>query len=106
MLGGDCHELPAIRVAAIYFVQTAWRIAGSADDRSTREDIMSQRSGLGAVEQAGARFNFQSKSHDPLSFIDAERDQTGKNSDYFGSGVREEENTRETKKVRCCEDEF
>ena len=96
MLRGDCHELPTVCVAAIYFVQTAWRIAGSTDDGSTRENIVDERSGLGAVKQAGARFNFQSNSHDPLSFIDGARDQTEtirnagqtndyKSSDYFWS---------------------
>jgi hypothetical protein len=76
MLRGDCHELPAVRVAAIDFVQTAGRIAGPTDDGSTCENIVDERSRLGAVKQAGARFNFQSNSHDPLSFIDGARDQT------------------------------
>src|SRR5262245_20776881 len=68
MLSGNRHKLPAVRVAAIDFVQTAWRVAGSTNDRSTRENVMDERSGLGAVKQAGARFNFQSNSHDLTLF--------------------------------------
>ena len=83
MLGGNRHELPAVRVAAIDFVQTAWGVAGSTNDRSTRENVMDERSGLSAVKQAGARFNFQSNGHDALSFIDGGRDQTDSGSYSF-----------------------
>jgi hypothetical protein len=88
MLGGNRHELPAVRVAAIYLVQTAWRVAGSTNDRSTRENIVDERSGLSAVKQASARFNFQSNSHDPLSFIDGARDQTSPGSSSFTCTMR------------------
>jgi len=70
MLRGDYHKLPAVRVAAIYFVQTTRLIAGSADNGSTRKYIVHERSGLGAVKQAGARFSFQIVIT-PFSFIDA-----------------------------------
>jgi 16S rRNA G966 N2-methylase RsmD len=68
MLRSDYHKLPAVRVAAIDFVQTTRRIAGSADNGSTCKNIVHERSGLGAVKQAGARLSFQSNSHDPTFF--------------------------------------
>jgi hypothetical protein len=58
ILGGDHHELLTVRVTAVDFVKTSRRIAGSADDWRTRENIVHERSGLGAVEQAGARLSF------------------------------------------------
>ena len=58
ILGGDSHELLTVRVTAVYFVKTSRRIAGPADDWRTRENIVHERSGLRAVEQAGARLNF------------------------------------------------
>jgi hypothetical protein len=58
ILGGDPHELLTVRVTAVYFVKTSRRIAGPADDWRTRENIVHERSGLGAVKQAGARLSF------------------------------------------------
>jgi hypothetical protein len=58
ILGGDHHELLTVRVTAVYFVKTSRRIAGPADNGRTREDIVHERSGLSAVEQAGARLSF------------------------------------------------
>ena len=58
ILGGDYHELLTVRVTAVYFVKTSRRIAGPADDWRTRENIVHERSGLGAVKQAGARLSF------------------------------------------------
>src|SRR5262245_26229834 len=115
MFRGDCQQLPAVRVAAIDFVKTAWRIAGSTDDGSAGENIVDERSGLGAVKQAGARFNFQSNSHGPLSFIDGERDQTetirnaGQTNDYKKVGlflVSMVEVKKMLKKVGATKDEF
>jgi hypothetical protein len=58
ILGGDPHELLTVGVAAVYFVKTSRRIARPADDWRTRENIVHERSGLGAVKQAGARLSF------------------------------------------------
>jgi hypothetical protein len=58
ILGGDHHELLTVRVTAVYFVKTSRRIAGPADDWCTRENIVHERSRLGAVKQAGARLSF------------------------------------------------
>ena len=58
ILGGDHYELLTVRVTAVYFVKTSRRVAGPADNGRTRENIVHERSGLGAVEQAGARLNF------------------------------------------------
>ena len=66
MLGGDPHELLTVRVAAVYFVKTTrWRVAGPADNGSTGENIVYERSRSGAVKQAGARLSFQTNSHEP-----------------------------------------
>jgi hypothetical protein len=66
MLRGDYHQLPAVRVTAIYFVQTTRRIASPADNGSTGKNVVHDRSGLGAVQQTGARLSFHSNSHDPF----------------------------------------
>jgi hypothetical protein len=76
MLRGDYHKLSAVRVTAIYFVQTTRRIASPADNGSTGKNVVHERSGLGAVEQTGPRLSFHSNSHNPIFFIDAGRDQT------------------------------
>jgi hypothetical protein len=68
MLRGDYHKLLAVLVAAVYFVKTTRRIAGPADDGRTCKNIVHERSGLGAVKQAGARVSFQSNSHDSTLF--------------------------------------
>jgi len=58
MLRGDHHELLAVRVTALYFVKTTRWVARPADNGSACENIVHERSGLGAVKQAGARFGF------------------------------------------------
>jgi hypothetical protein len=58
MLGGDHHELLAVRVTALFFVKTTRRVPRPADNGSARENIVHERSGLGAVKQAGARLGF------------------------------------------------
>ena len=58
MLGGDPHELLAVRVTAVYFVKTIRRVARPGDNGSACENIMHEGSGLGAIKQAGARLGF------------------------------------------------
>ena len=58
MLRGDHHEFLAIDVAALYFVKTAGRVSRPSDNRSPCENVVHERSGLGAVKQAGARLGF------------------------------------------------
>jgi len=58
MLGGDDHELLAVRVTALYFIKTTRRVARPADNGRARENIVHERSGLGAVKQAGTRLGF------------------------------------------------
>ena len=58
MLGGDHYELLAVRVTTLYFVKTTRRVTRPADNGSACENIVHERSGLGAVKQAGARFGF------------------------------------------------
>ena len=58
ILGSDPDELLAIGVATLYFIKTALKIAGPRDHRSTSENLVYERAGLGAVEQAGAGFSF------------------------------------------------
>jgi hypothetical protein len=76
MLRRDNHKLLAVRVTAIYFIQTTGRIAGPADNGRTGKNVVHDRPGLGAVKQTGPRFSFHSNSHGPGFFIDAGRDQT------------------------------
>ena len=70
MRGGDHHEVLAVRVTTLDFVKTTRRVARPADNGRACENIVHERSGLGAVKQAGARFSFQIVIT-PLSFIDA-----------------------------------
>jgi hypothetical protein len=58
MLEGDPHELLAVRVTAVYFVKTTRRVARPDDNGSARENIVHERSGFGAIKQAGARLVF------------------------------------------------
>jgi hypothetical protein len=58
ILGGDHYELLTVRVTAVDFVKTSRRIARPADNGCTRENVVHERSGLGAVKQAGARLSF------------------------------------------------
>ena len=48
----------SIDVAALDFVKTAGRVSRPSDNRSPCEDIVHERSRLGAVKQAGARLGF------------------------------------------------
>ena len=54
MLRGKHHEFLAIDFAALDFVKTAGRVARPSDHWSPCENIVHERSGLGAVKQAGA----------------------------------------------------
>ena len=58
VLGGDHHEVLAVRVTTLDFVKTTRRVARPADNGSACENIVHERSGLGAVKQAGARLGF------------------------------------------------
>jgi hypothetical protein len=58
MLGSHDHEFLAIDVAALDFVKTAGRVSRPSNNRSPCKNIVHERSGLGAVKQAGARFGF------------------------------------------------
>jgi hypothetical protein len=58
ILGGDDHEFLAIGIAALDFVKTAGRVSRPSDNRSACENIVHERSRLGAVKQASARFGF------------------------------------------------
>jgi len=58
MLGGDLQEFLAVRVTAFDFVETTRRVARPADHGSAGENIVHERSGLGAVKQAGASLGF------------------------------------------------
>jgi hypothetical protein len=64
MLRGDIHKLSAVGITAIYFIQTAGRIAGPADNGRTGENVVHDRSGLRAVKQTGPRLSFDSNSHE------------------------------------------
>jgi hypothetical protein len=61
--GGDRRELLAVRVAALYFIKTARRVARPGDYRSAGENIVHERARLGAVKQASAGFGLYTKSH-------------------------------------------
>ena len=63
ILGGDPKEFLAVGFAALYFIKTALEIAGSGDHRGAGENIVYERAGLRAVEQAGTRFSLQADSH-------------------------------------------
>jgi hypothetical protein len=65
MPGRHPLEFLTIRVAAVYFVKTTWRVTGSPDDRSPCENIVHERSGLGTIKQASAGFGFQTNDHGP-----------------------------------------
>jgi hypothetical protein len=73
--GGDRRELLAVRVAALYFIKTARRVARPGDDGSSGENIVHEGARLGAVKQAGARFGFYTKSHawDHANFMEIRR---------------------------------
>jgi hypothetical protein len=58
MLRGDPHELLAIELAALDFVKTAGGIPRPSDNRSACQNIVHERSWLGAVKQACARLGF------------------------------------------------
>ena len=58
MLGGDDHEFLAVGVAALDFVKTTRRVSRPSDNGSACENIVHERSGLGAVKQTGARLGF------------------------------------------------
>jgi hypothetical protein len=58
VLRGNHHEFLAIDLAALDLVKTAGRVSRPSDNRSPCEDIVHERSGLGAVKQAGARLGF------------------------------------------------
>ena len=45
MLGGDPHELLAVRVTAVYFVKTIRRVAPPGDNGSACENIMHEGPG-------------------------------------------------------------
>jgi hypothetical protein len=94
MRRGDSHKLPAVRVTAIYFVQTTRRIASPADNGSTGKNVVHERSGLGTVKQTGPRLSFHSNSHDSIFFIDAGRDQTRDGSVIEDSFCVESESLR------------
>ena len=65
MPGGNHLEFLTIRVAAVYFVKTSWRVARPPDNGSSCEKFVHERPGLSAVEQASARFGFQTNHHCP-----------------------------------------
>ena len=65
MAGSDRLEFLAVTVGAVYFVKTARRVASPSDNGSACKNIVHERSGLGAVEQAGARLGFQANDHSP-----------------------------------------
>jgi hypothetical protein len=58
MLRSNHHKFLAIDVAALDFVKTAGRVSRPSNNRSPCKNIVHERSGLGAVKQAGARFGF------------------------------------------------
>ena len=59
----DRHQLLAIRIAAVYFVKTARRIAGPSDNRGAKKRVVDERAGVGPVEQAGAGSGCQTNGH-------------------------------------------
>jgi hypothetical protein len=75
-LRGDSQEFLTVRVAAIYLIKTTRCITGSADNGRAFEDIVYERSWLGAVKQAGARLGFQTNHHIVNLLMDVWRDQT------------------------------
>ena len=58
MLRGNYQKFLAIDLAAFDFVKTAGRVSRPSDNRSPGKDIVHERSGLGAVKQAGPRLGF------------------------------------------------
>jgi len=60
---GDRQELLTVGAAAVYLVKPTRRVAGSADHRSARKNIVDERSGLAAVKQAGAPVSSQTDNH-------------------------------------------
>jgi hypothetical protein len=58
MLRGDTHEFLAIQLAALDFVKAAGGISRPSDNRSACQNIVHERSWLGAVKQASARLGF------------------------------------------------
>ena len=73
---GDRQELLTLGAAAVYLVKPTRRVAGSADHRSARKNIVDERSGLAAVKQAGAPVSSQTNNHAPV-YIDHCRHETG-----------------------------
>lgn len=57
------HEFLTIGVAAIYLVKPARCVARSAYNRSARENIVYERSGLATVKQTGAPVGLQADNH-------------------------------------------
>jgi hypothetical protein len=66
MPGSHRPELLAVTVGAVYFVKTARWIAGAPDNGRACENIVHERSGSGAVEQAGAGIGFHANNHKPV----------------------------------------
>lgn len=61
---GDCQEFLTISITAIHFIKAAGCITRPADNGRARENIMHQRSGLSAVQQAGAGFGCETNDHE------------------------------------------
>jgi hypothetical protein len=65
MIRGDSLELLAVRIAAVKFVEAACRISRPADDGSAGEHVVYERTGWGAIQQAGTGLGLQTYNHDP-----------------------------------------
>jgi hypothetical protein len=58
MLQSNHHKFLAIDLAALDFIKTAGRVSRPSYNGSACQDIVHERSWLGAVKQAGARLGF------------------------------------------------
>jgi len=62
---GDRQELLTIGAAAVNLIKPTRWVAGSADNRSARKNIVYERSGLATVQQAGTPISSQTDNHSP-----------------------------------------